>query len=165
MTYKCRVAFILSLINQPRKVMLSREAGPRQHRRRVEAVTGKAAQAWTNVGWPVGSPVFRRDGVLTTEGSRKALHWCRRYLAPAIKGEPKAEWIDGRWQRWVRDCWRGHPAFGIKLQDHMPRLPGHKAGDKGDMLAILPQTKLDALSGAQRAALVASGHVASATLH
>ncbi|MFC3569189.1 hypothetical protein, partial [Paracoccus simplex] len=170
-----RLSFIVSLINEPRAVDRTPASGmdwTRQHRRAVERVTGKAAQAYTVVGWEIGRPVAAKVGQITTDGHKKALHWCRAHWAKAAEGEPKAEWVNiprkggWGWYRWVKDCWKGHPDYGIKLQRHEPHMPGDpKSLHVGVGSEVVDQMRLAAMSAMQRHSLVEAGFAASVTLH
>ncbi len=163
-------AITLSLINAHSTARINPEAGARSHRRRVERATGKAAQAWSTVTWNLGQAGDRGAARFTTQGHPKALHWCRAHWRNAEEGQPRSEWVDPRdgggpgWHTWVKDCWKGHPQYGIKLQRHEPKLPGEAREQGGHRPTVLDETRLAALGAAQRQALEQSGHVPSARL-
>ena len=50
----------------------------------------------------------------------------------------------------VRDCWKGHPAFGVKLQNHRPFLAGSRPGHGFDAPTLVSPERL-ALMDAQKA--------------
>lgn len=170
-----RLAFILSLINTPRKVQIGPATGmdwTRQHRRAVERVTGSAAMAFSVVSWELGRKCAAIGNEITTEGHPKALHWCRAHWREARKGQPKAEWINlpakggWGWYCWVPDCWKGHPDYGVKLQRHQPRMPGEKARHpQAAAQAVLDKTRWEAMSVAHRASVVEAGFAPTTTLH
>ena len=166
-----RTATILSLVNQPRFVEVLPEKGHRAHCRRVQKVTGLAASAWSTVSWKLGkgvSPKFVKEG---EPGHHKALHWCRAHWRRAEPNQGKAQLVtmpDGTkgWYTWVKDSWRGDPAYGVKLQRHQPFLEeADRSSSSSSISQVKPETKLKALGSAQREALVESGHMPSDTLH
>lgn len=169
-----RLAFILSLINTPRKVQIGPATGmdwTRQHRRAVERVTGSAAMAFSVVSWELGRKCAAIGNEITTEGHPKALHWCRAHWREARKGQPKAEWINvpakggWGWYCWVADCWKGHPDYGVKLQRHQPRMPGDKPGQALVTAQATPdKTRWEAMSAAHRAAMVEAGFAPTPSL-
>jgi hypothetical protein len=166
-----RVGTILSLVNQPRFVEVLPEKGHRAHCRRVQKITGLAASAWSTVSWKLGKgvvPKFVKEG---EPGHHKALHWCRAHWRRAEPNQGKAQLVtmpDGTkgWYTWVKDSWRGDPAYGVKLQRHQPFLEeADRSSSSSSISQVKPETKLKALGSAQREALVESGHMPSDTLH
>lgn len=168
-------AFILSLINTPRKVDITPASGldwTRQHRKAVERVTGSAAMAFSVVSWELGRRCKAVGNEISTEGHPKALHWCRAHWREAEKGQPKAEWVNlpfkggWGWYCWVPDCWKGHPDYGVKLQRHQPRMPGEKPERlQASGQAVLDRTRWEAMSAAHRAAMVEAGYAPTTAVH
>jgi hypothetical protein len=164
---------LLSLLNEPRRVVQRAAEGPewtRPHRREVERVTGRAALAYTVVSWEVGSGVRALGSTAEADQAFKMpLHWCRAHWRESNSTCPSAQWVTPMFRRpgwyvWVRDCWKGHPDHGIKVQRHEPRMPGESpVRVKQD--PVPSAAKLDALAAQQRAMLVQSGHAPSASLH
>lgn len=168
-----RIAFIVSLINHPR-FTCAREVKPKgRQRRRVERVLGRPAKGWTEVGWSIGKPVMPRGGEISEEGHPKALHWCRGHYRRARSSQPRAVWLEppevleAGWYVWVRDCWKGDPAYGLRLQRHAPRLPGEKREPPGaaSPSKALDRARFEALGEAERRALVEAGFAPSFKLH
>ena len=169
-----RVSMILSLMNEPRRVTVARGGEmqwPRQHRRRLERLTGKPALAYSTVTWQVGAGVRAKGNPDGDTDLKVALHWCRAHWRRADEKHPRSEWIqpyfakEAGWYTWVRDCWKGHPDHGIKLQRHEPKMIGERR--KG---AVVPEgvpnaVKLTAMSAQQRAMMVQAGFAPSAMLH
>lgn len=169
-----RIAFIVSLINEPTRVAKTEATAQeinRAHRKRVERITGKAAQAWTNVRWTVGERSAAKRSKGDEEWKGRALHWCRAHWRSCNPGDVGAQWVDRKsggksgWHKWIKDCWRGHPDFGIKLQRHKPAMPGEKRPGAQYPTAIVDQTRFKAMGAQQRASLAAAGFAPSAALN
>lgn len=170
-----RYAMVVSLINEPRRVVVSTASGidwTRQHRRRVERITGKAAMAYSVVSWQVGAGVKAKGNPGGDSDLKVALHWCRGHWRKADPEWENAEWVAPTqgapcgWYIWVKDCWKGHPDHGIKLQDHKPRMKGEKVRRGSHAPSSVPNaTRLAAMSAQQRAMLVQAGHAPSGALH
>lgn len=169
-----RTAFLVSLINEPRRVTVSPASGidwTRPHRKRVQRLTGKAAMAYSTVSWQVGAGVKAKGNPGGDSDLKVALHWCRAHWRKAAPHMESAEWVTPRnrpagWYLWISDCWKGHPDHGIKLQHHKPKMPDEK--DRKGAAApsgVRNATKLAAMSAQQRAALVQAGFAPSASLH
>lgn len=167
-------AMAMSLINEPRIVECSPAAGldwTRQHRKRVQAVTGQAAMAFSTVRWKIGRRTQAIGNCLTEEGHPKALHWCRAHWRRAQEGQPKAEWVNiprkggWGWYCWAADCWKGHPNFGIKLQRHEPYFEGEPRSRYVGGESVLDATRFSAMAAAQRAALFEAGYAPSRALN
>lgn len=162
-------ALVLSLINTPRltvaqPAIIGLAAKPsRSAQKRL--IPGRPATAWSNVTWRIGSPsAAPGEPGYVEEAHRRPLHWRRGSWVSCAPEHPSAEWVYDGWRYWRRDCWAGHPAYGIKLQRHVPRLGGERGFDVEDV-AVLPAHKLAAMTDAQIAALVESGHAPSAARH
>lgn len=167
------VAFCLSLLNEPRRVTVSPAGGldwTRQHRKLVQRLTGRAALAYSVVSWQVGAGVNARGNKGGDTDLKVALHWCRGHWRRADAHHPRSEWIRPHagakpgWFTWVRDCWKGHPDHGIKLQRHEPRMVGEKRERGGEVVSAPSAEKLAAMSAQQRHALVEAGFAPTATV-
>lgn len=122
------MAFILSIINQPR--MLRRDPlVSRQQRRAAERSGISHSNCWHRVSWDISKET--KDKVSQDPSYRKvALHWRRghfRRAEPHYKEaiqRPDAIRKDERemWWQWIEGQWVGHPAFGIKKSIHAPKL-------------------------------------------
>ncbi|AKG94566.1 hypothetical protein Shpa_56 [Paracoccus phage Shpa] len=122
------VAFILSLINQPRLVrkspMLSRQQRRAHHRGGFKAV-----DAWHRVTWDLSKETAAKVARDPTY-HKVPLHWRRGHFRRAeahYKGaiqRPDALREEERsmWWQWIEGQWVGHPAFGIKRSIHAPKL-------------------------------------------
>ncbi|WP_294932383.1 hypothetical protein [uncultured Paracoccus sp.] len=125
-----RVAFILSLISEPR-ILRRSPAGSRQQRRAIQRGFGFAVDAWTRVTWDLSKETVAKVSHDPTF-HKMPLHWRRghfRRAAPHFKGaiqRPDAlrEEDRGLWWQWIEGQWVGHPAFGLKRSVHAPRLSG-----------------------------------------
>lgn len=161
------IAFVVALINLPRKVVHTPETVSRQHRRRVIREVGCPSVGYSRVAWEVGSSVRAHGRSEDSEGG-VALHWSRAHFRHAVAGEPKAEWLNlpGKggwgWYTWVSDSWKGHPSFGVKLQAHAPRFTGELphsgavlpafTASSSERLAMLETQKAEAIRQAGLAA-------------
>lgn len=169
-----KIAVCMSLVNEPRRVLTNPASGlnwSRQHRKAVECATGKAALAYTVVSWELGAAVRARITTGDDKTLKQPLHWCRGHWRRARQGMDRAEWISptqgapAGWYIWVQDYWKGHPSLGIKLQMHAPRRAGEKSAQSTNRIATPSAEKLAVMSAQQRALLVQSGIVPSATVH
>jgi hypothetical protein len=169
-----RFGIILSLMNEPRRVSLRPASGldwTRQHRKRIERLTGKPALAYSNVSWQVGAGVRAKNSKDGDSDLKMPLHWCRAHWRKAEPGMASAQWLEptqgspAGWYLRVKDCWRGHPDHGIKLQRHMPRMPGEKISEVEWPSGPPSEAKLAAMGAQQRAAMVQAGFAPSAWLH
>jgi hypothetical protein len=160
-------AFILSLVNTPRKVVRTESRASRPQARLMERELGRAPAAYFRIGWELGKPVdaeVKNEGI---GGWRQALHWVRPHFANAKEGEPKAEWLNlptkggWGWYRWVADCWKGHPDFGTRLHHYDPGLPGDRRppGAQFGFTASSPE-RMAMMDAAKRAALQQAGFAA-----
>jgi hypothetical protein len=172
MVFKCAV--ILSLINEPRRVITAEADGmdwTRQYRKAVQRTTGKAAQAYSKVRWEVGGEVRARIEAGADEAFKMPLHWCRAHWRKADAEMANAVWLASMLDRpagyylWVKDCWKGHPAYGLKLQDHEPRMIGERDAASCVERSVPSAAKLAAMSAQQRAMMVQAGFVPSGALH
>lgn len=168
------IAVCISLVNEPRRVLTKPASGlnwSRQHRKAVECATGKAALAYTVVSWELGAAVRARITTGDDKTLKQPLHWCRGHWRRAHAGMHNAEWIvptqgaPAGWYIWVQDYWKGHPSLGIKLQMHGPRRAGENLAQSANRIATPSAEKLAVMSAQQRALLVQSGVVPSATVH
>lgn len=166
------MSMVLSLINTPRKVDIMPASGldwSRQHRREVERLTGAAPFAFQTVSWELGKRVAQRGDAITTEGHRKALHWCRAHWREAREGQPNAKWVNLPWRggwgwyTWVADCWKGHPDYGVKLQRHEPHMPDDRP-ERSQAAAVLNDTRWTAMTSAYRASLSEAGFAPTSLL-
>lgn len=169
--YLFELAILFSLANEPSRVIKTKVKATRADRRRMQRRHGVAATEWTDVNWTLGRKVAAKGGDVTEEGHRKALHWCRAYWRRAAPSDPKSQWVylplrgGWGWFTHIPDGWRGHPDYGIKLQRHRPHMPGDapERAPAADCRAV-PQAKLEAMSLAQRQALVQAGYAPTAVL-
>jgi hypothetical protein len=116
-------AFLMSVLNHDRFVRRSPAAGSRQARRSTERALGFAPAGWYRVTWNIGEDVKAKVADSDPDSARP-LHFCRAHWRQAIEGQPKAIARNDApgWWCWVKECWRGHPAFGIKLHHYTPKL-------------------------------------------
>lgn len=173
-TSSLRLSMIFSLINEPRlvkKFEATEDENSTEHQDRVRKITGKAAQAWTNVRWTVGKAVKAKGRKRTSESAGRPLHWCRAHWRSCKAGDAGAQWVERKsvgkfgWYKWIKDCWKGHPRYGIKLQRHEPAMPGEKRPGAVRPTSLVDQTRFLAMGAQQRAALVAAGFAPSSTIH
>lgn len=160
-----QIAFILALINLPRKVKNQFVQNPRQLRREIDRKTGATGVGYFRVGWNIGKAVSAQGGQITTAGHENAFHWVRSYWAKASEGEPKAEYINlptkegWGWYRWVADCFRGNPEVGIRLHHYDPRVQGQeKAPGRFVLFSASSAERLALMDAAKRAALQQAGY-------
>lgn len=161
-------AFCLAAINEPRILNLKPGKSSRSERRRASRL-GASAEDWTDVSWRVGG---RTTPKVTPEGEKshpKALHFCRGHFRRSEERHPASRWIkhpvtkrEG-WFTWVRECWKGDPAFGFNVHRYRPQIGGHKP-EKIEAGTALPETKAAALSAAQRAAMAEAGFAPTETV-
>ncbi len=148
-----KVAVLLALVNSPRKVLSFEDVKmPRQQRRALERKHVIAPAAYTRVSWEVGEAVKAKIAIEDRANYGVPLHWRRAHLRQVDKATEGAMWINGAWRVKVRESWPGHPAFGVKLQVHEPRLPGSKAA-KGAAPTMVSADRL-AVMDAQKAAAI-----------
>lgn len=125
----------ISLINEPNLSTCKSFANSRQVRRQIEGATKNADVGYSQVSWTVGKPRIVQDNGMQTE-IRMPLHWCRGHWRKEDHQTPKAQWVTpmyrpAGWYVWVKDCWKGHPDFGIRLQHHNPLIAGERAKSGG----------------------------------
>lgn len=115
-------AFLFQIINQERFVKKT-AAAPRQQRRSIERKLGFAVNGWHSVTWNVGSEVKAKVAETDSENARP-LHFARAHWRRAQEGQPKAQRRNDApgWWCWVKESWRGHPAFGVKLHHYTPKI-------------------------------------------
>lgn len=130
MAYIVELSFLVALINQPRFVKRAC-AVSRQQRRALGRSLGMgfAVDAWTRVSWNIGKDVVAK---LSREPDfhPMPLHFRRGHWRSCKESVSAAKWLTateaGRrgagWYLWVKECWPGHPAFGIKKSYHAPKL-------------------------------------------
>lgn len=154
------ISLILSLINEPRLVLSSSRAATRQQRRRFERTHGRSAMAWVDVTWTVGKSV-KATCSEGAESHRKPLHWSRAHWRKSEESEASSVWVDAHygpgWYKWIKDSWKGHPDFGIKLGGHNPIMDGDRVQVDGAPSQVPPE-RLKFMDGAKRAALVVAGY-------
>lgn len=130
------VAFILSVINQPRVVKLEHLAS-RRDRRVAQRGGAKAANAWHRVTWDLSKPTAAR--IARDPNFHKVpLHWRRGHFRRAeahYQGavqRPDAVRPEERdlWWQWIGGQWVGHPAFGVKRSVHAPKLSTGKLASR-----------------------------------
>lgn len=113
---------ILAWAAEPRLV---RKVAPvRQQRRKVQRALGFVPAAWANISWTLGEPVTpERNSAAPGEGGR-ALHVVRAHWVAMDRQTPKGERRPGKpgWWIWKAHFFRGHPAFGVRLQRYVPKL-------------------------------------------
>lgn len=117
-----QAAFFLSVLSQNRFVRRE-SGGSRQQKRALLRQYGFAPECWHRVTWNIGEDVKAKVAA-TDPQNAMPLHFCRAHWRKAQEGQPKAiERNDAPgWWCWVSECWKGHPAFGIKLHHYTPRL-------------------------------------------
>lgn len=131
------VALGLAVLNQPRVVEKS-PLLPRQQRRAYHRGMGFAVDAWTRVTWDLSKATKSK---LSRDPSfhPKPYHFCRGHLRRAEKHYKGAfqlvdairpEDREGWWQ-WIDECWKGHPAFGIKKSVHAPKMTSGRLAQRG----------------------------------
>lgn len=122
------LAFMLSLINQPR--LLRRDPFlSRQQRRAAQRGGAKAVDAWHQVTWDISKETAAKVSA-DPSYHKVPLHWRRGHFRRAeahYKGaiqRPDALRPEERdlWWQWIEGQWVGHPAFGIKQSLHAPKL-------------------------------------------
>lgn len=122
------VAFHLAIINQPRVVEKSPSLS-RQQRRAYHRGMGFAVDAWHRISWDL-SKATKAKLARDPSFHPKPYHFCRGHLRRAEKHYKGAfqlvdairpEDREGWWQ-WIDECWKGHPAFGVKKSVHAPRM-------------------------------------------
>lgn len=115
-------AFLLSLINQHRFITNNLGAS-RQQRKAFERRFGFAAMGWHRVTWNIGEDV-KAKVARSDPDNAMPLHFCRAHWRKAAEGQPKAIKRNDEpgWWCWVSECWKGHPAFGVKLHHYTPQL-------------------------------------------
>lgn len=171
------LAMAISLISEPRLIAFEAASGvrfSRQYRRSVSRATGKPATAWSTVRWKVTTARQAPRDAQGTEGAGRALHYRRAHWVRCDALHKGAEWLrfpatgEEGWFYWRKHSWPGHPAFGIKLQRHEPKLfrGEPERGKRPETGTSVPNAvKLEAISHAQRQAMVAAGFAPSATLN
>jgi hypothetical protein len=168
------IGVLLSLLNEPRRVEQRPASGlawSRQYRKSVERITGKAALAYSVVSWQIGAGVKAKNRPDVESDLRLPLHWCRGHWRRAEPHWDGVVWLEptqgapAGYYIWIRDCWKGHPDHGIKLQDHRPTMKGEKPALIDCVTAVPSAEKLAAMSAQQRAMMVAAGCVPSGVLH
>lgn len=115
-------AFMISVLSHDRFVKKS-DTPSRQQRRSVERSAGFAPAGWYRVTWNIGDDVKAKVATSDPDNARP-LHFCRAHWRHAAEGQPKAiQRNDAQgWWCWVRECWKGHPAFGVKLHHYTPKM-------------------------------------------
>ncbi|WP_333830991.1 hypothetical protein [Pararhodobacter sp.] len=166
-------AFIISLMNEPRRVTICPAGGldwTRQHRRQVKRLTGRAAMAYSLVSWQIGAGVKAKRNPGGNSDLKVALHWCRAHWRRAEAHHPRSEWVKPHlaaragWHTWVQDCWKGHPDHGIKLQRHEPRMVGEQRQGVVAPMGVPSALKLNAMTAQQRHTLVEAGFAPTAAV-
>lgn len=159
-----RTAFIISLINHPRKVARHEVLPSRQLRRQMERQHGITVAAYTEVCWEIGKAARAKAGGGDPK-YRMPLHWCRAHYRDVGREYRDAVYMPERggsgWYRWIRDSWKGHPDYGVKLQSHIPRVAGERRASPGiSATTNLSAERLAAMDSAKAAALVQAGFAA-----
>lgn len=124
------LAFILSLMNQPTIARLVPRSLANRQQRRAQARKGKPlTETWHEVRWNIGEDAVKR---LSRDPSfrKMPLHWRRghhREAEPHYRGAfQRKDALDPAerdlWWQWIEGSWVGHPAFGLKLSMHAPKL-------------------------------------------
>lgn len=122
------LAYILSLINQPR-ILARSPLLPRQGRRAAQRGGAKAVDAWHRVTFDLSRETVAKVS-RDPDYHKVPLHWRRghyRRALPHYKGavqRPDAIRPEerGMWWQWIEGQWVGHPAFGLKKSVHAPKL-------------------------------------------
>lgn len=132
-------AFLLSLINQPR-IVRKAPLLSRQQRRAEQRGGNLAVDSWHRVTWDLSKETVAKAS--RDESFHKMpLHWRRGHFRRAESHfrnavqRPDAIRPSERegWWQWIDGLWVGHPAFGLKIGVHAPKMTsGRLAIGKGD---------------------------------
>ncbi len=140
------LAFVVSLINEPRGVRLEPSVN-RAARRAAHRGMGIAVDAWHQVTWDLSQetvakisrdPTFHKVPLHYRRGHYRR---AEEHYRGAIK-RPDAFRTEDRetWWQWIAGQWVGHPAFGIKRSVHAPKLSSGKlAGRKSGLKMPAPE--------------------------
>ncbi|MFC4668154.1 hypothetical protein ACFO5X_06270 [Seohaeicola nanhaiensis] len=160
-----KMAFILSLLNEPRLIRKGSQQGSGSVRRRFERAMNRPSAGWTRVSWRPGSVAESAHGGDAT-GDRMPLHWCRghwRRIKNQTKPHENAVWLQQQgsgswyWYERVSDCWKGHPDFGVKLHHLEPLLNGEKPIVGRELPSAASAARKAMTDAACRSALMAAG--------
>jgi hypothetical protein len=122
------LAYILSLINQPR-ILAKQPLLSRQSRRAAQRGGAKAVDAWHKVTFDLSRETAAKV-TRDPDYHKVPLHWRRGHFRRALPHYRGAiQRLDAirpedrdLWWQWIEGQWVGHPAFGLKKSVHAPKL-------------------------------------------
>lgn len=171
-------AFAISLINEPRRVSVSKASGldwTRQYRKQLHRNTGMAVMAYSKVSWQIGAGVKAKNSKDGDSDLKVALHYSRSHWRRCDPDNVHAEWVSKflggapGWHQWIKGAWKGHPDHGIKLQRYEPRMIGERsqaASRYADRVGKKDsEARLACMSDEIRSKLVQAGFAPTALLH
>lgn len=130
-------SLMVAILGQPRFVTTGKIA-TRQTRRRLESKFGITAEKLSKIVWQLGGAASEQHP--GQSGRKLPLHFRRGHWRRAESHYQGAEFVrltvpsprEGYFQ-WIKEQWPGHPACGVVLSVHAPKLNlaegGHGADD------------------------------------